>query len=127
VISRRSHSSSWDFKTIYTWTPIYSLVSNEASYLEHIAPIYFSIYSVELDLHDRKVYSAHLCYGLTRIKLSFLENLRRVWVVVTGLELLSLACPSLGLGRDYCCTIYTFVTLSLLLLFDPISVENSMW
>jgi hypothetical protein len=42
-------------------------------------------------LHDRKVCSAHLLYGLTRIDLSFLENLRSIWVVVIGLELLSLA------------------------------------
>jgi hypothetical protein len=38
----------------------YSLMRNEASYLEHIAPI-FSIYYVELDLHDRKIYFVHLC------------------------------------------------------------------
>jgi hypothetical protein len=50
------------FKTFYTRTPIYSLVSNEASYLEHIAPIFiFSIYYVEIELQDRKVYFAHLC------------------------------------------------------------------
>jgi hypothetical protein len=39
--------------------PIFSFQSNEASVLEHFLPK-FSIYSVELDLHDRKVYSAHL-------------------------------------------------------------------
>jgi hypothetical protein len=38
----------------------------------------FSIYSVELELHDRKVCFAHLCYGLTGIDLSFLENLRSI-------------------------------------------------
>jgi hypothetical protein len=59
----------------YTRTPIYSLVSNKASYLEHIVPIIiFPIYYVELELHDRKVCFAHLCYGLTRIELSYLEN-----------------------------------------------------
>jgi hypothetical protein len=35
--------------------------------------------------------------GLTSIDLSFLENLRSIWVVVIGLELLSLACPGLDL------------------------------
>jgi hypothetical protein len=37
---------------------------------------------------------------LTRIDLSFPENLRSNWVVVIGLELLSIACPCLGLGSD---------------------------
>jgi hypothetical protein len=36
--------------------------------------------------------------GLTSIDLPFLENLRSSWVVVIGLELLSLAC--LGLDSD---------------------------
>jgi hypothetical protein len=46
----------------YMRTSIYSLVSNEASYLEHIVPIIiFAIYSIELELHDRKVCLAHLC------------------------------------------------------------------
>jgi hypothetical protein len=39
--------------------------------------------------------------GLTRINLPFLEGLRSNWVVVIGLELLSLACPGLGLGSCY--------------------------
>jgi hypothetical protein len=39
--------------------------------------------------------------GLTRIELSYLENPRSNWVVVIGLELLSLACPGLGLGSHY--------------------------
>jgi hypothetical protein len=55
---------------------IFSFQSNEASVLDHIVPTTFSINSVELELHDRKVCFAHLCYGLTRIDLSFLENLR---------------------------------------------------
>jgi hypothetical protein len=38
---------------------------------------------------------------LTRIDLPFLEDLRSNWVVVIGLELLSLACPGLGLGSCY--------------------------
>jgi hypothetical protein len=45
-----------DFKTKYTRTPIFSFQSNEASHLEHFVPIVnFSIHSVELELHDRKV------------------------------------------------------------------------
>jgi hypothetical protein len=36
--------------------------------------------------------------GLTRIELSLLETDRSIWVVVIGLELLSLACPGLGSG-----------------------------
>ena len=45
-----------DFKMKYTRTPIFSFQSNEASLLEHVAPIInFSTYSVELELHDRKV------------------------------------------------------------------------
>jgi hypothetical protein len=45
-----------DFKMKYTRTPIFSFQSNEASHLEHFAHIVnFSIYSVELELHDRKV------------------------------------------------------------------------
>jgi hypothetical protein len=31
-----------------------------------------------------------------------LKTIEVFWVVVIGLELLSLACPSLGLGSDYC-------------------------
>jgi hypothetical protein len=37
---------------------------------------YFSIYSVELQLHDRNVGPTHLCWGLTRIDLSFLESFK---------------------------------------------------
>jgi hypothetical protein len=47
---------------------------------------------------------------LTRIALSFLENHRSIWVVVIGLELLSLACLGLGLGSDYGYIIYAYVT-----------------
>jgi hypothetical protein len=98
-------------------TPIFPFQSNEASVLEHIAPEFiFSIYSVELELHDRKVCFMHLCYCLTRIELSFLENHRSIGVVVIGLELLSLACSGLGLGSYYV-FIYAYVTMSLLWLF----------
>jgi hypothetical protein len=51
-----------DFKMKYTRTLICSFQSNEASHLEHFAPIViFSIYSIELELHDRKVCFALLC------------------------------------------------------------------
>jgi hypothetical protein len=53
---------------------------------------------------------------LTTIELSFLENLRSIWVVVIGLELLSLACPGLGLGSYYV-TSFMLMSLSLLWLF----------
>jgi hypothetical protein len=36
--------------------------------------------------------------GLTSIDLPFLENLRSIWVVVIGLELLSFACHGLDWG-----------------------------
>jgi hypothetical protein len=43
-------------------SPSFSLQVNKASYLEHVAPMsIFSIYSIELEQHDRKVYCAHLC------------------------------------------------------------------
>jgi hypothetical protein len=58
--------------------------------------------------------------GLTGIKLSFLENPRSNWVVIIGLELLSLACRGLGLGRCsvhqlcLCHPVMVMVTLILL-------------
>jgi hypothetical protein len=67
-----------DFKMKYTRTLIFSFQSNEASVLEHIAPTYFSVYSIELEFHVGSVCSVHLCYGLTIIDLSFLENLRSI-------------------------------------------------
>jgi hypothetical protein len=63
-----------------------------------------------LELHDRKVYFAHLCYGLTRIELSFHENHRSICVAIILLELLSLICHSLGFGSDYGYIIYASVT-----------------
>jgi hypothetical protein len=56
----------------------------------------------------RSVYAFML--GLTRIELPFLENHRSVWVVVIGLELLSLACPGPGLDSDYGYIVYAYVT-----------------
>jgi hypothetical protein len=43
-----------DFKTKYTRIPIFSFQSNKASVLKYITPI-LSIYSIELELHDRNV------------------------------------------------------------------------
>jgi hypothetical protein len=63
--------------------------------------------------------------GLASIELPFLGNLRSNWVVIIGLELLSLACPSLDLGSVmlyyicHHCYCYGYV--------DPISVENRIW
>jgi hypothetical protein len=98
-------------------------MSNKASYLEHFAPK-FSIYSIELELYDRNVCLAHLCQGLTRIEVSFLENHRSIWVVVIGLELLSLACPGLGLGSDIVAPFILVSPYHGYDYFDPISVEN---
>jgi hypothetical protein len=51
-----------DFKSKYTRTPIFSFQSNEASVLEDIVHVFiFSIYSIELELHDRKVCFVRLC------------------------------------------------------------------
>jgi hypothetical protein len=52
----------------------------------------------------------HLCYGLTRIELSFLENHRSICVVIIRLELLGLTSPGLGLGSDYGYIICAYVT-----------------
>jgi hypothetical protein len=92
----------------------------------NILHLYFSIYFVELELHDRKVNSAHLCYGLTRTDLSFLENLRSIWALIIGLELLSLACPGLGLGSK-CYTILLMSPCQCSGYFGPISVDNRIW
>jgi hypothetical protein len=56
--------------------------------------------------------------GLTSIDLPFLENLRSNWIVVIGLELLSLACPGLDLGSVMLHHIMyvTLVTVMLILL-----------
>jgi hypothetical protein len=48
--------------------------------------------------------------GLTSIVLPFLGNLRSNWVVIIGLELLSLACPGLDFGSAMLNHI-TYVTL----------------
>jgi hypothetical protein len=56
-----------------------------------------------------------------------LENPRSNWVVVIGLELLSLACLGLGLGSEY---VHHFIPVSPYHGYgylDPTSVENSFW
>jgi hypothetical protein len=55
-------------------TLIYSFVSNEASVLEHIAPIYFHVYSGVIVLHAYVNECAPMI-GLTRLALSFIEAL----------------------------------------------------
>jgi hypothetical protein len=56
--------------------------------------------------------------GLTSIDLPSLENLRSNWVVVIGLELLSLACPALDLGSVmlHHITYVTLVTVMVMLI-----------
>jgi hypothetical protein len=56
--------------------------------------------------------------GLTSIELPFLGNLRSNWVVIIGLELLSLACPSLDLGSVmlHHITYVTVVTVMVMLI-----------
>jgi small-conductance mechanosensitive channel len=54
--------------------------------------------------------------GLTSIDLPFLGNLRSNWVVVIGLELLSLACPGLDLGSVMLHYFVTLVTVMVMLI-----------
>jgi hypothetical protein len=65
--------------------------------------------------------------GLTCIDLSFLENLRSNWVVVIGLELLSLTCPGLDLGSCYVTSYYLCHPRYCYDYVDPNSVENRIW
>jgi hypothetical protein len=86
--------SSRTFKTKLLRCPSFSLWSSKACYLEYIAPIFiFSIYSVELELHNRKVCFVHLCLGLTRIELSYLENRKMYLGGRHGLGLASTLVP----------------------------------
>jgi hypothetical protein len=98
-------------KTKLLRSPNCSLRINKASHLEHFAPIVIFLY---LLCRIRTAwYEGLICapmLGLTSIDLSFLGNLRSNWVVVIGLELLSLACPGLDLGSVMLHHI-TFVTL----------------
>jgi hypothetical protein len=54
--------------------------------------------------------------GLTSIDLPFFGNLRSNWVVVIGLELLSLACPDLDLGSVMLHYFITLVTIMVMLI-----------
>jgi hypothetical protein len=56
--------------------------------------------------------------GLTSIVLPFLENLRSNWVVIIGLDLLSLACLGLDLGSVmlHHITYVTLVTVMVMLI-----------
>jgi hypothetical protein len=56
--------------------------------------------------------------GLTSTDLPFRENLRSNWVVIIGLELLSLACPGLDLGSVmlHRITYITLVTVMVMLI-----------
>jgi hypothetical protein len=44
-----------DFKMKYMRTLIFLFQSNEPSVIEHIVPTYFTVYSVELELHEKSV------------------------------------------------------------------------
>jgi hypothetical protein len=63
---------------------------------------------------------------LTRIELSFLKYPRSNWVLVIGLELLSLACSGLGMGSG-CVHQLCLCHPVIIMVFDPIRVENKIW
>jgi hypothetical protein len=65
--------------------------------------------------------------GLTSVDLPFLGNLRSNWVVVKGLERLSLTCPGLDLGSCYVTSYYLCHPYYCYGYVDPISVENRIW
>jgi hypothetical protein len=65
--------------------------------------------------------------GLTSIDLPLLGNLRSNWVVVIGLEQLSLACPDLDLGSCYVTSYYLCHPYYCYGYVAPISVENKIW
>jgi hypothetical protein len=59
--------------------------------------------------------------------LPFLENLRSNWVVVIGLELLSLACLSLGLGSYYVTSLCLCHPCHYYGYLNPTSMETRIW
>jgi hypothetical protein len=65
--------------------------------------------------------------GPTSIDLPFQGNHRSNWIVVIGLELLSLACPGLDLGSCYVTSYYLCHPSYCYGYVDPISVENRIW
>jgi hypothetical protein len=53
---RRFQDQVYDnFKTKYMRILFFPFQSNEASVFDHIAPNIFSVYSVELEMHDRNI------------------------------------------------------------------------
>jgi hypothetical protein len=78
-----------DSKSEYMRTLVFSFQCNETSVLEHIAPIYFPVYSVVVVLHACVSVCAPMI-GLTRLAYPSLKP-QSHWVVVIGLELLILA------------------------------------
>jgi hypothetical protein len=50
-----------DFKMKYTRVSIVSFQSNEASALDHFAPITFPVYSIEVELQVRSKRCTNLC------------------------------------------------------------------
>jgi hypothetical protein len=64
---------------------------------------------------------------LTSIDLPSLGNLRSNWVVVIGLELLSLTRPGLDLGSCYVTSYYLCHRCYCYGYVDPISVLNRIW
>jgi hypothetical protein len=77
------------FKIKYMKTLIFSFQSNEASVLEYIAPIFCPIYSIVVVLHACVNECAPLL-GFTRLSYPSMKP-QSHWVVVIGLEFLSLA------------------------------------
>jgi hypothetical protein len=107
------------FKTKLLRSPNCSSRINKASNLEHVAPIviFFSLFCrIRTACLKGLIYAPML--GLTSIILPFFGNLRSNWVVVIGLELLSLACPGLDFGSVtlHHITYVTLVTVMVMLI-----------
>jgi hypothetical protein len=77
------------FKIKYMKTLMFTFQSNKASVLDHIALIYYPIYSVAIVLHAC-VNECTPMLGFTRTAYPSMKA-RSHWVGVIGLELLSLA------------------------------------
>jgi hypothetical protein len=71
---KTSRSSIQGFQKQYTRTLIFSFQINEESVLDHIAPIYFHVYSVVLVLRAC-VNECTIMIGLTRLDSSFPDTL----------------------------------------------------
>jgi hypothetical protein len=59
--------------------------------------------------------------------LPFLENLRSNWVVIIGLELLSLECPGLGFGSCYVTSLGLCHPCHYYGYLNSTSMENRIW